>query len=503
MATRTERRRAAVDRRRQSTRKSVTAQVAARRRRSRIRWTAAAAGVAVLGAGAIVLIATRGDDGGIPNVTLTGKEVDAEGALGVTAPLDAYTVDYELTSYSSDPQNPVKGTEQIRVSRPFGSQLTFADDTGTASVYASVLGKRGVTDEGTTTVTALPAQPALYDWRFDATLDDLVASGKFELKERREVAGRQCQVYRTGSPVEANTVTAATETDYADMCIDASGLVLEEVVYLSGGPYQHVIATAVSEDAVDDIAVDGEPTDPTTSFTDIGTDAAPADGYWTLSTVPEGYELVGRYAYSEPGEVPDDATTDTTLPADTTAAPTETTSPPATTGAAATTATTVLDTTIAPADSTAPDGTDAAQGFAGSNVIAAATSTAAPDTTAATTVPAADTTTAGADTTAPADSTTTTTAAPAAPPVVTYFDVYRSGGDYLIVQQGSASQKPTAAGATAEATIEALGTVTTSAGYDGSTILASPTAPADWFVSITGSVDVATLTTIAGSLTNA
>lgn len=502
MATRTERRRAAVDRRRQSTRKSVTAQVAARRRRSRIRWTAAAAGVAVLGAGAIVLIATRGDDGGVPNVTLTGKQVDAEGALGVTAPLDAYTVDYALTSYSSDPQNPVKGTEQIRVSRPFGSQLTFADDTGTASVYASVLGKRGVTDEGTTTVTALPAQPALYDWRFDATLDDLVASGKFELKERREVAGRQCQVYRTGSPVEANTVTAATETDYADMCIDASGLVLEEVVYLSGGPYQHVIATAVSEDAVDDIAVDGEPTDTTTSFTDIGTDTAPADGYWTLSTVPEGYELVGRYAYSEPGEVPDDATTDTTVPADTTAAPTVTTSPTETTDAAAT-ATTVLDTTIAPADSTTPDGTDAAQGFAGSNVIAAATSTVAPDTTAATTAPAADTTTAGTDTTAPADSTTTTTAAPAAPPVVTYFDVYRNGGDYLIVQQGPASQKPTAAGATAEATIDALGTVTTSAGYDGSTILASPTAPADWFVSITGSVDVATLTTIAGSLTNA
>jgi hypothetical protein len=480
MATRTERRRAAHERRREFARRSVTAQVAARRRRSRIRWSVAAAGVAVIGVVAIVLVASR-DDGGIPNVTLTGKKVDAEGALGVTAPLSAYTIDYELTSYSADPENPTKGTEQIRVSRPFGSRLTFTDATGTSSTYTSVLGKREVVDQGTTTVTAAPAAAGLYDWRFDATLDDLVASGKYTMEERREVAGRECQVYRTGSAAEDRAITDATATDYAQLCIDASGLVLEELLYVSGRPAQHVKATAVSEDPVDDIAVEGEPADTTTSFTDIGTEAEPVDGYWTLSTVPDGYELVGRYAYTVPGQVTADSTTDTTVPADTTAAPTATTTPPASSTA---------DTT-APG-STAPDTTSAAQGFAGSNVIAAAPSS----TEAATTSTAA----AGEDTTTVPAEPTTTTAAPAAPPVTTYFDVYRNGDDYLIVHQGPTSEEPAASGASTETTIDGLGAVTASSGADGSTILAHPTAPADWFVAITASMDVAGLTPIAGTL---
>lgn len=477
MATRTERRRAAHDRRRQFTRRSVTAQVAARRRRSRIRWTAAAAGIAVLGAGAIVWIASR-DDGGIPTLALTGKKVDADGALGITAPLSAYTIDYELTSYSADPANPTTGSERVRVSRPFGSELTFSDDTGQTSTYTDVLGKREVVDQGTTTVSAQPATAALYDWRLDATLDDLVASGKFTLKERREVAGRECQVYRTGSPLEANTVTDATATDYADMCIDASGLLLEEVVYLSGNPYQHVKAMTVSEEPVDDIAVEGEPADTTTSFTDIGADAEPVEGYWTLSTVPDGYELVGRYAYTVPGQVPDESTTDTTVAVDTTAAPTATSAAPTESSVADSIAT----------DSTAPDTTSSAQGFAGSNVLAAATSTTTPTSTS----------TAAPTTTVPAES--TTTAPPAAPPVTSYFDVYRKGDDFVIVHQGPTSQEPTASGATSDGTIDTLGSVTKSSGYDGSMILAHPSAPADWFVSITASVDMATLTTIAGTL---
>jgi hypothetical protein len=80
------------------------------------------------------------------------------------------------------------------------------------------------------------------------------------------------------------------------------------------------------------------------------------------------------------------------------------------------------------------------------------------------------------------------------------MDVYRNGDDFLIVHQGPSVEAPTTSGATSEATIEPLGTVTKSSGYEGSTILAHPAAPADWFVAISGSVDMATLTTIAGTL---
>ena len=107
---------------------------------------------------------------------------------------------------------------------------------------------------------------------------------------------------------------------------------------------------------------------------------------------------------------------------------------------------------------------------------------------------------ADASTTDSTDPTASTTVAPEPAPILSYIDVYTSGGDYLIVRQGPTSQQSSASGTSGTATIEALGDVTTSSGVDGSTIIANPTAPADWFVSLNGSVDMATLTTIAGTL---
>ena len=253
MATRTERRRAALERRREFTRRGVTANVAARRRRTRLRWGIAGGVVVLLAAGTAVFFATRDDGDGVPNLTLSGEEVDADGALGVTAPLDTYTVDYEVTSYTTDPTNPSPGSQQVRVTRPFSSEITITQDEGdaaTTATYRSVLGASESTQSGEDPVGYVSAPvPALYDWRFDASLDDLVASGDFQLHERRRVAESDCQVYRTGSAVESLDVTAATDTDYADVCIDASGLVLEEVVYQSGLPARHLLATTVTEEA--------------------------------------------------------------------------------------------------------------------------------------------------------------------------------------------------------------------------------------------------------------
>ena len=78
-------RRAAVERRRAYSRRGITANVAARRRRTRIRWAIGGGVAALLVAGTVVWFTTR-DDGGIPHVALSGKEVDADGALGITAP---------------------------------------------------------------------------------------------------------------------------------------------------------------------------------------------------------------------------------------------------------------------------------------------------------------------------------------------------------------------------------------------------------------------------------
>ena len=230
--------------------------MAARRRRSRIRWGITAGVVALLVGGTVVYLTTR-DEGGIPNVTLSGEEVDADGALGITAPLDSYTIDYDVTNYGADPENPQEATQQVKVSRPFTSQVTITEGEGDAATRLHLhLGARHEPERvGRGRPGGYVSAPvgALYDWRLDASLEDLVGSGEFQLQERRNVIGRDCQVYRTGSAIESFTITAATADTYADVCIDASGLVLEEVVYQSGIPARHLVATNVSDAAVTDI----------------------------------------------------------------------------------------------------------------------------------------------------------------------------------------------------------------------------------------------------------
>ena len=230
---------------------------------------------------------------------------DADGALAITEASTAYTVTYRVETYPEDGTDTVT-TQDFAIRRPFDSRIVSKADAppgGTEqwSISTSLgLYQQSTQAEGATAEVFAPTT-ALGDYRLDASLSDLVADGTFVLRERRTLLGRECQVYRTGSPLESYTVTAPTETDYSDVCVDGAGLMLEEVSIAAGEVIQHQVATAVDPVADlddDDFVVSATPTDLAgggSELEEIDSVSAPVTGYWSLSEPPEGYELQHRY----------------------------------------------------------------------------------------------------------------------------------------------------------------------------------------------------------------
>jgi hypothetical protein len=151
---------------------------------------------------------------------------------------------------------------------------------------------------------------ALGDLRFDGAIDDLVEAGIFEVRERRQVLGRECQVYRTGNLVESPPLAVPSATTYADVCIDAAGLVLEEVALVDGVAETYEIATVVEVDApVDEqrFVIEGEPLtldEGGNQLISLDPAVAPVDGYWVPATPPVGATHVARHTLRTP--VPED-----------------------------------------------------------------------------------------------------------------------------------------------------------------------------------------------------
>ena len=301
------------------------------------RWVGAVvACVAVLGAVIVVALVNSDEPPASLSTELSALPVpDASGALGISAPATRYRVTYRLDSTDSeaapvdlgasleldtstgaapstgaDALDVVTSTESFSVQRPFRTliesragappggerQWAIVSDLGVSSSLAS-----GASEPDVETI--LPSA-GIGDWRLDAVLGDLVADGSFVVGERRSLLGRQCQVYRTGSPLEDYEVTPPAATTYADLCVDAAGLVLEQVAVRGGEVVEHLTATAVDVDPAltdDDFAIVGSPA-PLTSggmrLTLLGgaTDDA---SYWSLPSPPVGYELIGRYTLEQ------------------------------------------------------------------------------------------------------------------------------------------------------------------------------------------------------------
>ena len=227
----------------------------------------------------------------------------------------SFSIDYRVTETASD--TPSLTNERVNIRRPFDAEVTIREGhvLGKGAVRGrrvSVLTKLAQTTSSQSTLLTIPPALATSDVRFGAALDQAIEDGDIAIRERRRVAGRECQVFRAGSSLQAGVLTPyepGSQT-FADVCIDAEGLLLEEVWTLDGKRVQRRVAADVRTDVTldDDLftmpagareigAADGGGS---ARLMDPGT--RPPGAFWELPAdqVPSGFELHSRWAVVAP-----------------------------------------------------------------------------------------------------------------------------------------------------------------------------------------------------------
>ena len=306
-AAKIEHRRAVARRRTQQVRWEQLRELAAEQRRKRRKNLA-------IGAAAVVILAAA--------VTAYVIWPEPEVKLELTSPVTArqsppLSITNAVTSYNLTYQVQVISDtgviehhlEKLSVRRPFDDHVIFyAGETVSDTTEFEVTDNLGLA--ATSSAGGAPqVQQGLptagkTDVRLDVTLDDLVKSEYFTAREQRRVAGRNCTVFRTGRTVESNSVAKATDTDYVDVCVDESGLMLEEMAVNSGKVSLRILATEIEFEPTfaDDLftinlpplgTADGAPV-----LEEIDKDTSPAN-LLRLATLPAGFEHKARYVLRE------------------------------------------------------------------------------------------------------------------------------------------------------------------------------------------------------------
>lgn len=311
---RNERRQAALHRRRQDAAHRTVAARKATRRRRRLKALAGVVAVAVAVAGVVFLIRDGGEENA-PSAELRAQKVSgASGALALSALPTSYRAVYRAEAYEG--AGVTLSTEMVSVRRPFDGRVAILEGEppggasrfegrSTFGVYANY------TEAGAVQAAADAPTVALGDLRLGPSLDDLVGQGLFVLGDRRRAKvgseSKECQTYRTGSPLQSLKITAPTGTDYVDVCLDSTGLILEELTIAGGKPTQRLIATSLEAEPTLDPAVfkiDAEKVGPDQGgaiVTEVDRATAPAPGYWTPATTPAGFTHQGRYSVEGTG----------------------------------------------------------------------------------------------------------------------------------------------------------------------------------------------------------
>ena len=198
-------------------------------------------------------------------------------------------------------------TERIWVRRPFQSRIeSYAGPppgTGRPTVRQSVFGvltSRSPRAEPLN--VAAPPSVATGDVRVDPVLQDALDDRTILRRERREVYGRQCQIYRAGGPVFAGDVERyePAQGNYADFCVDRNGIVVEEYWVYRGRLIQRRVAVELEIDPAIDTSIfriDVEPTQGAARGVVERLDPEDVDetGLWTLPATPSGFKSLGRY----------------------------------------------------------------------------------------------------------------------------------------------------------------------------------------------------------------
>ena len=307
-AAKIEHRRAVAKRRVQQVRWEQLRQLAAEQRRKRRKKIALVAAVVLAGAGVVTTVLIWPE----PKVKLelTAPVIAKQSPpLTIGAVSDSYNITYQV-QVIADSGSVENHLEKVSIKRPFDDHVIFyAGDAVSDTTEFEVINNFALSSTSNGGAApeirhTLPA-PSNSDVRVDLTLNDLVSGGYFVAREQRRLIDRDCTVYRTGRTVESNTVAKATATDYVDVCIDNTGLVLEEMSVNSSKISLRVIAKEISADpqvGTDLLTVEGTPlgtADGAPLLDEIDKNTIPNANLLSLPTVPAGYEHKGRYVYRE------------------------------------------------------------------------------------------------------------------------------------------------------------------------------------------------------------
>ena len=218
--------------------------------------------------------------------------------------LDRYRITYRVDT--GRPLGITRSSEVLSVNRPFESRAVTTNARkghGLLSDETTALGRQVLTSKGQAAqVLAVPADLAGHDVRLDLALDQLVSDGRLERRERRVVAGRPCQVYRSSGPLDGAALTRPAGGDTTDSCVDAAGLVLAQVESNGKQVTRRQIATAVDEHPNFDSGMfaTGDPTVPTNqgggAFVRVDPATGPSGRSFALDAPPAGFTFVGRFA---------------------------------------------------------------------------------------------------------------------------------------------------------------------------------------------------------------
>lgn len=251
MTTRDERRRARIEEQRRARRKQ-------RRTKRKVSPALAVGGVVAVGAlgfGGAHVLGGNDEPAAAKRAVATregSEEVPGEsGRIVLERTPAAYRVVYRLEEFTGPKIS--LSTDKVWVRRPFESRLeTWQGAPPGKKLLSTQVGafarRRNESESVEAVVLGVPPSSAPSDVRLLPVLADAEAAGLLEAREVRVVLDRPCQLYRSGQLLSAPALTRPQENQYADSCIDAAGIVLEELLVIDGETLSRRIAVDVEEE---------------------------------------------------------------------------------------------------------------------------------------------------------------------------------------------------------------------------------------------------------------
>lgn len=268
----------------------------------RRRTIAVVAVVGVLAATTYLVLAR--DDAADPRAGSRRVETDSRFRIGTRE--EPYRIVYRLGDLSDDRVE--QSVDEVWVRQPFESRLETSTDGELQGAQVSAMDRIRLGSLDDPLVIARVPGLAVSDVRVAPVLDDAIDAKLFELREQRVVAGRRCQVVRSGTLLGAGPLVPITDAEHADSCLDGEGLLLEEILYHDSAPTLHRIATEVDTDPTirGDLFDAGEITLPADegggSSLPVDPEVGATGPFWTLpgNDPPDGFERVRRLSVVPP-----------------------------------------------------------------------------------------------------------------------------------------------------------------------------------------------------------